>query len=96
MTKAMIHPGRMPATSPSVEMDFVGRMGRLNPDYDDEIRLLLVQQLGIVTSRGFARERSQAFNKIVSKIYSPPRVAAEIKRGKFEHLPRIGIRFDCD
>ena len=78
-----------------IDMDF---LGNLSPEEDDDVSLMLLEQLGVVrptgrSGRGFAREKLRAFNRLVSEIYSPPRVTAEIKRGGFKHL-RAGLAFD--
>ena len=59
---------------------------------------MLLEQLGTVSSatkesRGLAREKRRTFNRIVSEIYSPPRVTAEIQRSGFKHL-RAGLVLD--
>ena len=36
--------------------------------------------------RSFRRERQAAVRKIVSEVYSPPRVTQEIKNGKWKHF----------
>ena len=44
-------------------------------DANDEVMLFLVEQLG-GHGRPFARDRKRAFKRIVSEIYSPPRITA--------------------
>ena len=78
-----------------IEMGF---LGNLNPAEDDDVSLMLLEQLGVVSptrqsGRGFAREQAQTFKRLVSEIYSPPRVTAEIKHGGFKNL-RAGLALD--
>ena len=80
-----------------IDMDF-HFLGHLGPEEDDDVSLMLLEQLGTVSSatkesRGFAREKRRTFNRIVSEIYSPPRVTAEIQRSGFKHL-RAGLALD--
>ena len=65
-----------------MEMGFVGS---LEPSRDDFVSELMLQQINGV-GRSYVRERRQAARKIVSEIYSPPRVTAEIRRGRWKHL----------
>ena len=62
----------------------MGFIGLLQPSFDDEVSEFLLQQIG----SGYRREARQASKKIVSEIYSPPRVTAELKRlqGKYRKL----------
>ena len=57
----------------------VGFPGSLQPSAGDEVSRLMLQELGSV-GRGYKRERRKAFRNIVSEVYSPPRVTAEIIR----------------
>ncbi len=58
----------------------------------DDVAMLLVQQFG-GCKRGYARERRQAFNRTVSELFSPPRVAAATKLlPSLKLLP--GLSFD--
>jgi len=52
---------------------------------DEPISVFLVSQLGCDT-RSFRRERRQAYSKVVSEIYSPPRVTGYLTRNPQEHL----------
>ena len=45
---------------------------------------LLIQQLG--GSSRFVREQRQAARRLVSEIYSPPRITKEIVEGKWKHV----------
>lgn len=65
-----------------VDMGFVGL---LRPSCDDLVAELLIQQINGV-GKSYVRERRQACRKIVSEIYSPPRVTKEIQRGRWRHL----------
>ena len=64
---------------------FVGLLGSLEPSRDDFVAGMLLQQVNGV-GRSYVRERRQAARKLVSEIYSPPRVTAEIRRGRWKHL----------
>ena len=51
-------------------MDF---LGHLSPEEGDDVSLMLLEQLGAVSSatkesRGFAREQRRTFNRLVSEI----------------------------
>ncbi len=70
----------------------MGFVGSLEPSYDDFISELMLQQIGS-SGRSYARERRQAVGKIVSEIYSPPRITKEIRQGKWRHLIP-GFAFD--
>ena len=65
-----------------VPMSFIGS---LEPAQDDVISSILLQQLGSV-GRRYKRESRSAYKKIVSEIYSPPRVTREIGRSRGSHL----------
>ena len=70
----------------------VSFLGSLQPSTGDEVSRLMLQELGSV-GRDYKRERRGAFKRIVSEVYSPPRVTAEITRMKNqEMLP--GFAFD--
>ena len=74
--------------------DAMGFIGSLEPSADDCISELLLQQLGSY-GRRYRRETRASCTRIVSEMYSPPRVTAELKRSKkrFRHvLP--GFAFD--
>ena len=72
-----------------MSMSFIGS---LEPERDDFISELLLRQVGS-SGRRYRREGRAAFAKIVSEIYSPPRVTDEIRRSRFKHvLP--GFAFD--
>jgi len=67
-------------------------MGAFEENEDDEIALLLVTQFG-GSGRGYVRERKQSYRRIVSELYSPPRVAAMTKMlPSLKLLP--GVSFD--
>ena len=100
--------------SNDTDMEF---MGNLNPESDDDISAVMIEQLGIVDHRrrnnskryrteGMPSERAVGLPKewrpqkyresqkfLVSEIYSPPRITAEVRRGKYKHLSP-GIAFD--
>ncbi len=74
-----------------VEMEFVGCLqvaddiGKLEPSADDSISELLLQQLGSC-GKSYRREARVAVRKIVSEIYSPPRVTAMIRQSRLRHI----------
>ena len=74
-----------------VEMEFCGELnlmsevGQLEPSFNDSVSELLLTQLGSV-GKSFRREARNAGKKIVSEIYSPPRVTDLIRRIKSRHL----------
>ena len=51
----------------------VGFVGSLEPLEDDDVSMLLLQQINGL-DRSFRRERVSAYRKMVSEVYSPPRV----------------------
>ncbi len=63
----------------------MGFIGSLQPSIDDEISNIMLQQLGC-SGRSYKREKRRGMQKIVSEIYSPPRITAEINRSKSRHL----------
>ena len=73
----------------AMDMGVIGIMG---PSADDFIGELLLQQLGS-SGRSYKRENRAACSRIVSEMYSPPRVTAEIKRMKHKHL-LLGFALD--
>ena len=74
-----------------VEMEFCGELnlmsevGQLEPSFNDSVSELLLNQLGSV-GKSFRREARNAGKKIVSEIYSPPRVTDLIKEIRSRHL----------
>ena len=69
----------------------MGLIGSLQPTKDDVVAELLIQQLG--GSPQFVRERRQAGRRLVSEIYSPPRITKEIVEGQWKHVAP-GFAFD--
>ena len=65
-----------------MDTDFVGIMEESAGDF---IGGLLLQQLG-GAGRSYRREHRKACSRIVSEMYSPPRVTAEIVRSKHKVL----------
>ena len=63
----------------------MGFLGSLEPEPGDVASELLLQQLGS-TGNSYKRETRKAFRHLVSEIYSPPRVTAEIRRQRHRHL----------
>ena len=75
----------------SADMD-VGHIGHLEPEAGDAIAGLLLQQLGAV-GHSYKREARRGFKKLVSEVYSPPRITAASRRGRYAHLAP-GLAFD--
>ena len=69
---------------PGHDMD-VGFIGSLEPSAGDQISELLLQQLG-PCGKSYRREAKAAGRRIISEMYSPPRVTAELQRMKHKHL----------
>ncbi len=69
-----------------------GSLGSLEPSFDDEISALMLAQMGC-TSRAYGREGRAAARRIVSEVYSPPRVTELLRRLKHRHL-MPGFAFD--
>ena len=67
----------------SFDMD-MGFIGSLQPSVDDCVAELLLAQLG--AGRRHIREHRQAARKLISEIYSPPRITKEIVRGGWKHV----------
>lgn len=74
-----------------VDMDLIGHIGSLEPSSDDFVSELMLAQLG--GSKSCQREKRQAVKRVVSEIYSPPRVTQLIKDMKHKHL-LPGFAFD--
>ena len=72
-------------------MDFVGSLnlieeiGRLEPSFDDEISGLLLSQMGSV-GKSCRREAQRAGKKLLSELYSPPRVTELLRRARSRNL----------
>ena len=74
--------------------DSMGFIGSLDPSAEGYVSELLLQQLGSY-GRSYTRETRASCTRIVSDMYSSPRVTAELKKSKkrFRHvLP--GFAFD--
>ncbi len=87
------------AAGDDVEMDFVGcvdhcatDIGSLEPSVDDQICEILLAQMGS-SGRSYRREAAQAARRIVSEVYSPPRVTKLIRETRARHL-MPGFAFD--
>jgi hypothetical protein len=75
----------------------MGYVGSLEPAFDDFVSEMLLMSLAS-SGRKYGRETRAAHRRIVSEVYSPPRVTAEIKKGRHPHLVP-GFAFDltvCD
>ena len=59
----------------------MGYIGCLMPDREDTVSELMLQTL-VSSGRSYARERRAACRRIVTEVYSPPSVTAEITRLK--------------
>ncbi len=74
-----------------VEMEFVGSMevmnaiGKLEPSFDDEVSNFLLAQMGS-SGKVHQKDASRAARRIVSEIYSPPRVTDLIRKSKMRHV----------
>ena len=66
------------------DMD-MGFLGSLEPSVNDVISDLLLQQLGSC-GKSYQRERRSAGRRIISEMYSPPRVTEELRKMKHKHL----------
>ena len=84
--------------SGDTEMHFIGSMtteqgiGRLSPPIDDEVAELLLAQMG-ASGRQSRRDYGRAARKLVTDIYSPPRVTKLLSRVRSRHL-MAGFAFD--
>ncbi len=76
------------------EDEFMGFIGSLEPAKEDEISAILLQQLGSFR-KSYQRETRTKLKqmiedmrgrKVVSEIYSPPRITAELKKNQRRHL----------
>ncbi len=70
----------------------VGDIGSLAPEFCDFVGDMLLASIAS-SGRKYGRETRAANRRIVSEAYSPPRVTAEIKRGRHPHLVP-GFAFD--
>ena len=70
--------------------DFIGNfsvahdLGKLEPTFDDEVSNLLLSQMG--GGRSYKREGCQAARRIVTEVYSPPRITKLIRDSKSRHV----------
>ena len=67
-------------------------IGSLEPDFDDFVSEMLLAPVASA-GRSYGREMRAAHRRIVSEVYSPPRVTAELKRGRHAHFVP-GFAFD--
>ena len=74
-----------------IEMDFVGNinasqgLGSLEPSFDDEVSDMLLAEMGS-SGRIQRKDGRKAVRKLVSEIYSPPRVTELLRRTRSRHL----------
>ena len=84
--------------SGDTEMHFIGSMsteqgiGRLSPPIDDEVAELLLAQMG-ASGRQSRRDYGRAARKLVTEIYSPPRVTKLLSKLRSRHM-MAGFAFD--
>ena len=73
------------------DMGFVGNftvadnLGRLEPSFDDEVSAMLLNQLGSA-GRSHRRESCAAARRIVTEVYSPPRITKLIRESRMRHV----------
>ena len=80
--EAQVDPGH------DVNMHYIGS---LEPSYDDFVSQLMLEQLG--AGKAYTRERRTASRRIVSELYSPPRITKMISEGRYKHVAP-GFAFD--
>ena len=68
------------------------RIGRLEPSFGDEVSALLLNQLGSV-GRSHRRESRAAARRLVTEVYSPPRITKLIRESRMRHLT-LGYALD--
>ena len=72
--------------APDMDMDLV---------IDDDVTCFLIDQLG-GSSKSYARDRKTAFRKVVSEVFSPPRVTAHLSRfPNKDLLPGFALDLTC-
>ena len=82
---------RQEADEDAMNTDFVGNfdvadsLGRLEPSFDDEVSTLLLNQLGSV-GRSHRRESCSAARRLVTEVYSPPRITKLIRESRMRHV----------
>ena len=64
----------------------------LYEDAEDIVSSFLLAQLG-QSGGSYRRETAKGYRRLVSEIYSPPRVTKEIKQGRYHSLA-LGFAFD--
>ena len=64
----------------------VGFLGSLQPSAKDQISLMMLAQLGSYPQKSYLREKKTACRKIISEIYSPARITAEIQRAGWKNV----------
>ncbi len=64
----------------------------LESDFDDFVSEMLLASVSL-SGRKYGRETRAAHMRIVSEVYSPPRVTAELKKDRHTHLVP-GFAFD--
>ena len=67
------------------DMGLLGGLGGLEPSAEYCISDMRLQEMGS-SGRSYRREVKQGLQHIVSEIYSPPRVNAELRRRRWRHL----------
>ena len=66
--------------------DIRGVMAATPSDFQCEVADVIANQVLSSLGKSHARDKRQAVRRIVSEIYSPPRVTAEITRSRSRHL----------
>ena len=67
----------------------MGFVGSLEPSFHDSVTSMLLSQLGHTSytkSQSYGREKRRANKRIISEIYSPPRITAELRKRSHKYL----------
>ena len=64
----------------------VGFLGSLQPSAKDRVSLMMLEQLGSYPQKSHLREKNTARRKILSEVYSPPRITAETTRAGWKNV----------
>ena len=67
-------------------------VGVVHEDVEDAISSILLQQLG-QSGKSYRREFTKGCKKLVSEVYSAPRITEEIKNGRYRKFAP-GFAFD--
>ena len=81
------------ANDNDIDMGFIGS---LEPEVDDFVAQMMLQQLGAM-GRNYKREARAGYKHLVSEIYSPPRITAELKKQRRGCLlPGFAFDITCE